>query len=180
MFARLSLRQSVIRNAIRALAFLGAMHAMAIAAGTQAQARDTSLDVYQPGTIVVKTGERKLYLVLGNGQTISYPIAVGKSGKTWTGVKYIDGKYLKPAWSPPLEIKLDKPGIPDVIPAGSPENPMGAAAMTLNDSEYAIHGTNNPGSIGTPASYGCIRMYNRDILDLYSRVDVGTMVVVLK
>jgi lipoprotein-anchoring transpeptidase ErfK/SrfK len=180
MFTRLSLPTSVIRNAIRSLALVSALHAMAIGAATHAQARDTSLDSYQPGTIVVKTAERKLYLVLGNGQVISYPVAVGKSGKTWTGVKYIDGKYLKPAWSPPLEIKLDKPGIPDVIPAGAPENPMGAAAMTLSDGEYAIHGTNNPASIGTYASYGCIRMYNKDVLDLFSRVDVGTRVVVLK
>jgi len=168
------------RRALLAIATAAAFHAVAVGGSTQAQARETALDAYQPVTIVVKTGERKLYLVLGNGQTISYPVAVGKSGKTWTGVKYIDGKYLRPAWSPPLEIRLDKPGIPDVIPAGAPENPMGAAAMTLNDSELAIHGTNNPASIGTFASYGCIRMHNRDILDLFSRVDVGTRVVVLK
>jgi lipoprotein-anchoring transpeptidase ErfK/SrfK len=173
-------RTGTMRRALRSLALLVAFHAMAIGAGTSAQARDTALDAYEAGTIVVKTAERKLYLVLGHGQVLAYPVAVGKSGKTWTGVKYIDGKYLKPAWSPPLEIKLDKPGIPDVIPAGAPENPMGAAAMTLNDSEYAIHGTNNPDSIGRFASYGCIRMHNRDIIDLFSRVDVGTRVVVLR
>jgi lipoprotein-anchoring transpeptidase ErfK/SrfK len=94
-------------------------------------------------------------------------------------VRFIEGKFLRPAWSPPAEIRADRPNLPDVIPGGSPENPMGAAAMLLGD-EYAIHGTNNPGSIGTFASYGCIRMHNRDILDLFSRVDVGTRVVVLK
>lgn len=175
-------RAGGIGRAFRSLALVVALHATAIGAGaaTAAQARETALDAYEPGTIVIKTGERKLYLVLGHGHVLTYPVAVGKSGKTWTGVKYIDGKFLKPAWSPPLEIKLDKPGIADVIPAGAPENPMGAAAMTLNDSEYAIHGTNAPDSIGRFASYGCIRMHNHDILDLYSRVDVGTPVVVLK
>ena len=85
---------------------------------------------------------------------------------------------VKPAWSPPAEVKRDKPSIPDVIPGGSPRNPMGVAAMTLAGGEYAIHGTNVPGSIGGFVSYGCIRMLNDDISDLYQRVSVGTTVVV--
>ena len=138
------------------------------------------LSGYQPGTIVIETSARRLHLVLTTGQLITYPVAVGKPGKQWTGATYIEGKFIQPAWTPPADIKAENPNIPDIIPAGSPANPMGAAAMTLSGGEYAIHGTNNPDSIGRFASYGCIRMYNPDILDLYGRVDVGTRVVVLR
>ncbi|RVU18059.1 L,D-transpeptidase [Methylobacterium oryzihabitans] len=131
-----------------------------------------------PGTIVVRTGERRLYFVNGDGTAIRYPVAVGKAGKQWTGYARIDGKYVQPAWSPPAEVKRDNPRLPDVIAGGSPRNPMGAAALTLDRGEYAIHGTNRPGSIGTFASYGCIRMYNQDVVDLFGRVAVGTQVVV--
>ena len=99
-------------------------------------------DSYSAGTIVVKTTERRLYLVLGNGQALRYPVGVGKSGKQWSGTARIDGKYLKPDWSPPAEVKRDRPRIPNLIPGGSPANPMGAAALTLSGGEYAIHGTN--------------------------------------
>jgi len=105
-------------------------------------------------------------------------VGVGRAGKQWAGVSRIDGKYLRPAWAPPPEIRRDKPSLPSVIPGGSPRNPMGVAAMTLSGGEYAIHGTNAPGSIGGFVSYGCIRMFNHDILDLYSRVSYGTTVVV--
>ena len=131
-----------------------------------------------PGTIVVRTGERRLYYVVGPGEAISYPVGVGKAGRQWAGRTYINGKYLHPAWSPPFEVKHDKPYLPNVIAGGSPSNPMGVAAMTLNGGEYAIHGTNKPSSVGHFVSYGCIRMYNQDIVDLYRRVDVGTPVVV--
>jgi lipoprotein-anchoring transpeptidase ErfK/SrfK len=133
---------------------------------------------YSPGTIVVRTGERRLYYVVRDGTAIRYPVGVGRAGKQWSGQSKINGKFIKPAWSPPEEIRHDKPRLPDVIPGGSPHNPMGAAAMTLADGQYAIHGTNNPSSIGGFVSYGCIRMYNQDILDLYGRVQVGTPVVV--
>ena len=135
---------------------------------------------YSPGTIVVKTGERRLYYVVGEGRAIRYPVGVGRAGKTWSGTAYIDGKHIRPAWSPPDEIRHDKPNMPEVIPGGSPRNPMGAAALTLDQGQYAIHGTNSPGSIGHFVSYGCIRMYNADIMDLYDRVSVGTNVVVLR
>jgi len=135
---------------------------------------------YSAGTVVVKTGERRLYLVVGNGQALRYPVGVGRAGKQWAGTSSIDGKFIKPAWGPPPEIRRDKPNIPSVIPGGSPRNPMGAAALTLAGGEYAIHGTNSPGSIGGFVSYGCIRMYNQDILDLYGRVSVGTAVVVTR
>jgi lipoprotein-anchoring transpeptidase ErfK/SrfK len=135
---------------------------------------------YAPGTIVVKTAERRLYLVLGNGTALRYPVGVGRRGQQWAGTAHIDGKYLRPDWSPPAAIRRDKPGLPEVIRGGSPRNPMGAAALTLSGGEYAIHGTNNARSIGGFVSYGCIRMFNADILDLYSRVRVGTPVVVLR
>lgn len=133
-----------------------------------------------PGTVVVRTSERRLYLVNGDGTAIRYPVAVGKPGKQWTGATTIDGKYVEPAWSPPREVKRDNPRLPDVIAGGSPRNPMGAAAMTLAGGEYAIHGTNRPNSVGTYASYGCIRMYNQDVVDLYGRVSVGTQVYVTR
>ena len=135
---------------------------------------------YSAGTIVVRTEERRLYLVLGNGQAIRYVVGVGRAGKQWAGTTRIDGKYTNPAWSPPKEVKRDKPKMPDVIPGGSPRNPMGVAAMTLAGGEYAIHGTNVPGSVGGFVSYGCIRMLNDDISDLYGRVSVGTTVVVTR
>jgi lipoprotein-anchoring transpeptidase ErfK/SrfK len=135
---------------------------------------------YSAGTIVVKTNERRLYLVVDAAHALAYPVGVGKAGKQWQGVSHIDGKYVEPAWSPPAEVKRDKPSLPDVIPGGSPHNPMGVAAMTLAGTEYAIHGTNMPGSIGGFVSYGCIRMYNQDITDLFGRVGVGTTVVVTR
>ena len=131
---------------------------------------------YAAGTVVVRTSERSLYYVLGNGQAVRYTVGVGRAGKQWSGTAIINGKYLHPAWTPPVEIKHDKPNLPDVIPGGSGRNPMGAAALTLSQGEYAIHGTNNPASIGGFVSYGCIRMYNADILDLYGRVGFGTPV----
>ena len=135
---------------------------------------------YTPGTIVVKTNERRLYLILDSGHAMRYPVGVGRAGKQWAGVTKIDGKYRNPAWSPPSEVRRDRPSMPSVIPGGSPSNPMGVAALTLSGGEYAIHGTNRPGSIGTYASYGCIRMHNHDIADLFERVSVGTPVVVTR
>lgn len=131
------------------------------------------------GTIVVRTSERRLYLMLGDGQALRYKVGVGRSERQWAGKSSITGKYLKPNWAPPAAIKRDRPGISDFIPGGSPRNPMGDAAMTLAGGEYAIHGTNSPKSIGGFVSYGCIRMYNPDIIDLYARVSVGTRVIVL-
>ena len=133
-----------------------------------------------PGTVVVRTGERRLYYVLGDGKAIRYPVGVGKAGKQWSGTTRIDGKYIRPAWSPPADVKRDKPSLPDVIPGGSPSNPMGEAALTLAGGEYAIHGTNVPRSVGGFVSYGCIRMYNQDVVDLYGRVSVGTTVMVVR
>jgi lipoprotein-anchoring transpeptidase ErfK/SrfK len=133
---------------------------------------------YAPGTVVVRTRERRLYLVLNEGQALRYPVAVGKAGQEWTGASYIYSKRIRPPWSPPNDIKRENPALPDVIPGGSSSNPMGDAALLIAGGEYAIHGTNRPESIGRFVSHGCIRMYNDDVLDLYPRVQVGTMVVV--
>jgi lipoprotein-anchoring transpeptidase ErfK/SrfK len=135
-------------------------------------------DAYQPGTIVVKTNERRLYLIIGPGEAIRYPVGVGRAGMQWHGTSYVDAKYVSPAWAPPPEIKREDPRLPDVIPGGSPHNPMGVAAMTLAGTDYAIHGTNQPSLIGHFVSHGCIRMFNEDITDLFARVGVGTRVVV--
>jgi lipoprotein-anchoring transpeptidase ErfK/SrfK len=136
---------------------------------------------YGAGTIVVKTGQRRLYYVLGDGKAIRYPVGVGRAGMQWSGTAYIDGKYIKPAWQAPDSIRKDYRRYPRVIPSGSSHNPMGAAAMTLSGGgQYAIHGTNAPGTIGHFVSHGCIRMYNRDIMDLYSRASYGTRVVVTR
>ena len=109
-----------------------------------------------------------------------YPVGVGRAGRQWEGSSFIDGKHIRPAWAPPPDIAKDNPNLPPVIPGGSPRNPMGAAALTLSGGDYAIHGTNKPGSIGGFVSYGCIRMHNRDIVDLYGRVGIGTPVIVTR
>jgi len=134
---------------------------------------------YHPGTIIVRTGERRLYLVLGGGTAARYKVGVGKAGKQWAGVSHVDGKYVYPAWAPPPDLMRERRMSPAVIPGGSPHNPMGVAALTLAGGQYAIHGTNAPNSIGGFVSSGCIRMYNHDITDLYQRVQVGTPVVVV-
>ena len=155
---------------------------IALAIGTAAMAREIVpfSSEAQPGTVVVKTQERRLYLVLGDGTAIRYPVAVGRPGKQWEGYTRVAGKHISPAWSPPEEVRLDNPRLPEVIAGGLASNPMGPRALTLAGGEYAIHGTNRPNSIGTFASYGCIRMYNEDILDLFERVHVGTPVVVIR
>ena len=127
-----------------------------------------------PGTIIVRTKERRLYYVTAAGQAISYPVGVGKVGKQWSGTSYISGKYTRPAWSPPAEVRRDKPYPPHVIPGGSPGNPMGVAAMTLG----AVESTPSMARFGHFVSYGCIRMFNEDIQDLIGRVSVGARVVV--
>ena len=148
---------------------------------TGASARETVAiqPNYDAGTIVIRTSERRLYLVLGNGTALRYRVAVGRPGKQWFGRVAVDGKYRSPAWTPPPDMRRSSRAA-GVIPGGSPANPMGAAALTLVGDRYAIHGTNRPSSIGTFASAGCVRMLNADVLDLFDRVSVGTPVVVLR
>jgi lipoprotein-anchoring transpeptidase ErfK/SrfK len=162
-------------------AVLSILTAVVLAASTSADAREVvRFEGYSSGTIVIKTNERRLYYIMGEGKAIRYPVGVGKAGMAWSGTAVIDGKYIKPGWRAPASIRRDN-ALGPLIPGGSPANPMGAAAMTLSGGgEYAIHGTNNPGSIGGFVSHGCIRMHNQDILDLYDRVSYGTTVVVLR
>jgi lipoprotein-anchoring transpeptidase ErfK/SrfK len=170
-----------MRRKILVSATLAAIVCSLALAPRLAHARGETVTVkesFMPGTIVVRTGERHLYYFTGYGQAIRYPVGVGRAGKQWSGTSYINGKYVHPDWSPPAAVRRDKPNLPKVIRGGSPGNPMGFAAMSLAGGEYAIHGTNQPGSIGHFVSYGCIRMYNEDIRDLYGRVGVGTRVVV--
>lgn len=165
--------------AVRRMLLPAVVLAVASATLWPADAREiVAFESHPAGTIVIKTGERRLYLVLGGGRALRYRVAVGRPDKQWTGVTHVGGRYLHPDWTPPPEVKRDIPSLPDFIPGGAPNNPMGAAALTLGNGEYAIHGTNRPESVGRFASYGCFRMYNADVLDLYARVRVGTPVIV--
>jgi lipoprotein-anchoring transpeptidase ErfK/SrfK len=136
---------------------------------------------YSPGTIVISQHLRKLFFVVEPGEAIAYPVAVAKRGKEWRGYARVDGKYVEPAWEAPESVKRDHPELTGVIPGGAPNNPMGARAITLDRSEVAIHGTTRRmrASVGTAASYGCIRMFNEDVIDLYDRVSVGAEVVMI-
>jgi lipoprotein-anchoring transpeptidase ErfK/SrfK len=150
-----------------------------LAAASRAAPRDiVAMPGVAPGTIIVKTAERRLYLSLDGYHALRFPVGVGKAGMQWTGVTQVAGKYVWPAWSPPDIIRRNNPNLPEVIPGGSPHNPMGAAALTLGSGEYAIHGTNRPSSIGRFVSHGCIRMHNDDIRQLFRLVSVGTPVIV--
>jgi lipoprotein-anchoring transpeptidase ErfK/SrfK len=130
------------------------------------------------GTIVINTNQRMLYLVQGNGRAVRYGIGVGRPGFTWSGVHHITNKREWPDWTPPDEMLRRRPDLPRHM-AGGPENPLGARAMYLGSTLYRIHGSNEPWTIGTQVSSGCIRMRNEDVVDLYGRVKVGTKVVVI-
>ncbi|GAC1333731.1 MAG: L,D-transpeptidase [Bradyrhizobium sp.] len=131
-----------------------------------------------PGTVVIDTGNTALYYVLGQGRAIRYGVGVGREGFTWSGVQTITRKAEWPDWHPPAQMIARQPYLPRFM-AGGPGNPLGARAMYLGSSEYRIHGTNDPSTIGKFVSSGCIRLTNEDVSDLFSRVDVGTKVVVL-
>jgi lipoprotein-anchoring transpeptidase ErfK/SrfK len=131
-----------------------------------------------PGTVIIDTGNTALYYVLGRGQAIRYGVGVGREGFTWAGTQTISRKAEWPDWHPPAEMIARQPYLPRFM-AGGPGNPLGARAMYLGSSEYRIHGTNDPTTIGKFVSSGCIRLTNEDVADLFSRVDVGTKVVVL-
>lgn len=172
-------RLAMAEMALVSLMAVAAMMVLLAALSPARAGQMAELSAYQPGTIVVSQHERRLYLIQDDGTALRYPVAVGKFGKQWRGTAVVDGKYVEPAWAPPPEVKRAEPWLPNYIPGGSPRNPMGARALTLSGDQYAIHGTNRPGSIGSFASFGCIRMFNRDIIDLYERVPVGTPVVLL-
>lgn len=167
------------------VALLPALALLLVAAsavdGAQAKSLVEFASPYAPGTIVISQSSRRLYFVLDASRAVAYPVAVAKRGKEWSGYARVDGKYVDPAWAPPEVVKRDHPELPDLIPGGSPHNPMGPRALTLDRDQVAIHGTTATmrASVGTAASYGCIRMYNEDVIDLYDRVSVGAPVVMM-
>ena len=130
-----------------------------------------------PGSIYISTSERRLYLILGNGEALRYGIGVGRDGFRWIGTHHISAKKEWPSWTPPAEMRARRPDLPRYM-AGGIENPLGARAMYLGSTLYRIHGSNEPETIGHAVSSGCIRMTNEDVTDLYNRVSVGTLVVV--
>ncbi|KAA0073702.1 L,D-transpeptidase [Tardiphaga sp. P9-11] len=131
-----------------------------------------------PGTVIIDTGNTQLYYVLGNNRAIRYGVGVGREGFTWSGTQTVTRKAEWPDWHPPQEMIARQPYLPRFM-AGGPGNPLGARAMYLGSSAYRIHGTNDPSTIGKFVSSGCIRLTNEDVQDLFSRVSVGTKVVVL-
>ncbi len=132
---------------------------------------------YRPGTIVVSTAERRLYLVLGNGQALRYGIGVGRDGFRWGGVHRVSAKKEWPSWNPPKQMLARRPDLPRHL-AGGIENPLGARALYLGSTLYRIHGSNEPETIGQAVSSGRFRMTNEDVTDLYDRVAVGATVIV--
>jgi lipoprotein-anchoring transpeptidase ErfK/SrfK len=131
-----------------------------------------------PGTVIIDTGNTALYYVLGQNRAIRYGVGVGREGFTWSGVQSVTKKAEWPDWTPPAEMIARQPYLPRHM-AGGPGNPLGARAMYLGGTVYRIHGTNAPETIGTHVSSGCIRLTNDDVSDLYSRVNVGTRVIVM-
>jgi lipoprotein-anchoring transpeptidase ErfK/SrfK len=131
------------------------------------------------GTVVISTSERRLYYVLGGGEAIRYGVGVGREGFTWSGTKTVTMKREWPDWTPPSQMLKRRPDLPRHMPGGM-DNPLGARAIYLGSSMYRIHGSNEPDTIGAAVSSGCIRMTNRDVVDLSNRVKVGTKVVVLR
>jgi lipoprotein-anchoring transpeptidase ErfK/SrfK len=131
-----------------------------------------------PGTIVINTPDKFLYLVQEQGRALRYGIGVGRPGFTWAGAHEVTAKREWPDWRPPKEMLERRPDLPHYM-AGGPENPLGARAMYLGSTLYRIHGSNEPWTIGTQVSSGCIRMRNEDVIDLYERVKIGTKVVVI-
>jgi lipoprotein-anchoring transpeptidase ErfK/SrfK len=132
---------------------------------------------FAPGTIYINTGERRLYLVLANGQALRYGIGVGRDGFRWSGTHRITAKKEWPSWTPPSQMLARRPDLPRHMKGGI-DNPLGARAMYLGSTLYRIHGSNEPETIGQAVSSGCFRMTNDDVTDLYSRVSVGTTVIV--
>ncbi|MFS8039169.1 L,D-transpeptidase [Xanthobacter sp. AM11] len=150
-------------------------------AGSSSFGRHTvSIDPrYAPGTIVIRTSERRLYYVTARGQAIQYGIGVGRQGFQWSGVKTVSAKKEWPSWTPPSQMLRRRPDLPRYMPGGI-DNPLGARAMYLGSSLYRIHGSNEPETIGQAVSSGCFRMTNEDVVDLYNRVRVGATVYVLR
>jgi lipoprotein-anchoring transpeptidase ErfK/SrfK len=133
---------------------------------------------FAPGEIIVSFGDRRLYYVSRPGEAISYPIAIPRDEDRWQGVTAISDKKVNPSWRPTADMLAENPRLPTWVPGGHPMNPLGVRALYLGTSTYRIHGTDAPWTIGTAVSKGCIRMYNRDVLDLYPRANIGAKVTV--
>jgi lipoprotein-anchoring transpeptidase ErfK/SrfK len=176
---------SVLAPGLTAAAFPGLAQA---AKQTRYQGAElVYMDTYeQPGTVIVDTDARALYHLMGEGEAIRYGVAVGKEGFSWAGIAQIGRKIEWPPWTPPASMIQRRPELAQYangMPGGIPENPLGARALYLfangRDTLFRIHGTNEPQSIGTAASSGCIRMLNEEVVELYDQVEIGTKVIVL-
>lgn len=163
-------------------AAVGPIMATSIASATQSQfQRGRMVDFassMEPGSMVIRTKERALYLIVGKGKAVRYSVAVGRQRFSWSGIERVSLKKQWPDWRPPEEMRKRRPELPEFM-AGGPQNPLGARAIYLGNSMYRIHGTNEPDSIGKAASSGCIRMLNDDVTELYQHVKLGAMVVVM-
>jgi lipoprotein-anchoring transpeptidase ErfK/SrfK len=182
--AKMIRRFAVVIAAVSLLAGAGQAHAQAFFdnfsfGGASPIPRQTVSfeSQYAPGTILINTAERRLYLVLPNGQALRYGIGVGRDGFRWSGVHHISAKKEWPSWTPPAQMLARRPDLPRHM-SGGIENPLGARAMYLGSTLYRIHGSNEPETIGQAVSSGCFRMTNEDVVDLYNRVSVGATVVV--
>jgi lipoprotein-anchoring transpeptidase ErfK/SrfK len=178
---------SVLASGLSAVAFLGLAQAEKQKRRLYQGAELIYLETYeQPGTVIVDTRARALYYVMEDGEAIRYGVAVGKEGFSWAGIAQVGRKVEWPRWTPPASMIQRRPELAKFangMPGGIPENPLGARALYLfangRDTLFRIHGTNEPQSIGTAASSGCIRMLNEEVVELYDNVYIGTKVIVL-
>ena len=183
------MRRGLIRAAVLAGILLASGGAPVFANALDLQLQPTAAPIARetvpfggreaPGTIIIRTGERRLYLVLPDHQALKYGVGVGRPGFTWAGVTRIGYKREWPDWTPPPQMLRRRPDLPRHM-EGGPDNPLGARAMYLAGTLYRIHGSNEPDSIGQAVSSGCIRMTNQDVIDLYGRARVGARVVVTR
>jgi lipoprotein-anchoring transpeptidase ErfK/SrfK len=183
------MRRSIIRAAVLAGLFLGAGTAPLSANALDSELQPVASPIPRetvvfdgrehPGTIIIRTGERRLYFVLPDHQALRYGVGVGRPGFTWSGVTRIANKREWPDWTPPPQMLRRRPDLPRHMEGGI-DNPLGARAMYLAGTLYRIHGSNEPDTIGQAVSSGCIRMTNDDVVDLYSRARLGARVVVTR
>ena len=181
--------RTIIRAAVLAGLFLGAGAAPLFASALDSQLQPVASPIPRetvvfdgreaPGTIIIRTGERRLYFVLPDHQALRYGVGVGRPGFTWAGATRIASKREWPGWTPPPQMLRRRPDLPRHMEGGL-DNPLGARAMYLAGTLYRIHGSNEPDTIGQAVSSGCIRMTNDDVVDLYSRARLGARVVVTR
>jgi lipoprotein-anchoring transpeptidase ErfK/SrfK len=174
-------KRRALSSLSRTIIACAALAASATSGFSPADARElVTFDMpHSVGSIIIDTTQRRLYYVLGHGMALRYSVAVGKEGMQWSGETFVQSKRANPGWSPTPRMRRENPYLPAFVPPG-PSNPLGVRAIYLGWSEYRIHGTNMPWSIGRAASSGCIRMLNADVMDLYERVHIGAPVIVLR